>query len=131
MEPPKNPELRRLSEQAEAVLCARTSASSRSISGEGNPSAQSAEEFAEASACGFARDAASDALAYLATGYSIEVAQVFRKGVEEAAGFAKCHCLPFCRWSFYRACESEFIRKSPSVLRISASLAADRIINYD
>ena len=59
---------------------------------------QSAEEFAEASPCGFARYATSDALAYLATGYGIEVAQVFRKGVEEAAGFAKCHCLPFCRW---------------------------------
>lgn len=57
---------------------------------------QSAEEFAEASACGFARHATSYALAYLATADSIEVAQVFRKGVEEAAGFAKCHYLPFC-----------------------------------
>lgn len=57
---------------------------------------QSAEEFAETSPCGFARHATSDALAYLATADSIEVAQVFRKGVEEAAGFAKCHCLPFC-----------------------------------
>ena len=50
---------------------------------------QSAEEFAETSPCGFACHATSYALAYLATGYSIEVAQVFRKGVEEAAGFAK------------------------------------------
>lgn len=67
---------------------------------------KSAEEFAETSPCGFARYATSDALAYLATGYGIEVAQVFRKGVEEAAGFAKCHCLPFCWWSFHRAWES-------------------------